>query len=312
MTSASRWLPARCWGSSASRAAARRRPRWRARFRPAGRAIAGGARLHRRSATSSPLRDGALRECAGAWRHTSHRSPHRPSTHRSAWATGWARCCARTSPSRPTCAETAEVFERVGLPSTTGVPAALRASALRRAGAARRDRHRVRRAGRRSSILDEPTTGLDVITQATILEEIARLQRASGVAMVYVSHDLSVVGRSPTGSRSCTPGESSRRRPPQRCWRDPRHPVLARPDRVGARPRPAAPDRRDARRGRRRRQPNAPAAASRPAAPSASTAARPRCPRCSRPGPRTPCAASSGPARHRRRSSRHPSWHRAA
>jgi len=42
-------------------------------------------------------------------------------------------------------------------------------------------------------VLDEPTTGLDVVTQARILEEIARLQRESGVALVYVSHDLAVV-----------------------------------------------------------------------------------------------------------------------
>jgi peptide/nickel transport system ATP-binding protein len=42
-------------------------------------------------------------------------------------------------------------------------------------------------------VLDEPTTGLDVVTQARILEEIARLQHESGVALVYVSHDLAVV-----------------------------------------------------------------------------------------------------------------------
>jgi peptide/nickel transport system ATP-binding protein len=42
-------------------------------------------------------------------------------------------------------------------------------------------------------VLDEPTTGLDVVTQARILGEIARLQRESGVALVYVSHDLAVV-----------------------------------------------------------------------------------------------------------------------
>src|SRR5690242_6800723 len=41
--------------------------------------------------------------------------------------------------------------------------------------------------------LDEPTTGLDVVTQARILSEIARLQRESDVALVYVSHDLAVV-----------------------------------------------------------------------------------------------------------------------
>jgi len=42
-------------------------------------------------------------------------------------------------------------------------------------------------------VLDEPTTGLDVATQALILEEIQRLQRELNVAMVYISHDLAVV-----------------------------------------------------------------------------------------------------------------------
>jgi peptide/nickel transport system ATP-binding protein len=42
-------------------------------------------------------------------------------------------------------------------------------------------------------VLDEPTTGLDVATQALILEEIRRLQRELNVAMVYISHDLAVV-----------------------------------------------------------------------------------------------------------------------
>jgi peptide/nickel transport system ATP-binding protein len=43
-------------------------------------------------------------------------------------------------------------------------------------------------------VLDEPTTGLDVVTQARILEEIDRLRRERRVAVVYVSHDLAVVG----------------------------------------------------------------------------------------------------------------------
>jgi peptide/nickel transport system ATP-binding protein len=42
-------------------------------------------------------------------------------------------------------------------------------------------------------VLDEPTTGLDVATQALILEEIRRLQRELDMAMVYISHDLAVV-----------------------------------------------------------------------------------------------------------------------
>jgi peptide/nickel transport system ATP-binding protein len=42
-------------------------------------------------------------------------------------------------------------------------------------------------------VLDEPTTGLDVVTQARILAEIDRLRRERGATVVYVSHDLAVV-----------------------------------------------------------------------------------------------------------------------
>ena len=44
-------------------------------------------------------------------------------------------------------------------------------------------------------VLDEPTTGLDVVTQARVLAEIQRLSREEGVAMVYVSHDLAVIAQ---------------------------------------------------------------------------------------------------------------------
>lgn len=42
-------------------------------------------------------------------------------------------------------------------------------------------------------VLDEPTTGLDVITQARILSELQRLADQHETSMVYVSHDLAVV-----------------------------------------------------------------------------------------------------------------------
>ena len=42
-------------------------------------------------------------------------------------------------------------------------------------------------------VLDEPTTGLDVLTQSSILLEVRRLQRERDVSLVYVSHDLAVV-----------------------------------------------------------------------------------------------------------------------
>jgi peptide/nickel transport system ATP-binding protein len=44
-------------------------------------------------------------------------------------------------------------------------------------------------------VLDEPTTGLDVVTQARVLDEIDRLRRERGLAMLYVSHDLAVVAQ---------------------------------------------------------------------------------------------------------------------
>ena len=44
-------------------------------------------------------------------------------------------------------------------------------------------------------VLDEPTTGLDVVTQEGILAGLNRLRDDRGIAMVYVSHDLAVVGQ---------------------------------------------------------------------------------------------------------------------
>ena len=42
-------------------------------------------------------------------------------------------------------------------------------------------------------VLDEPTTGLDVSTQAHVLETIRSLAASHGVAALYVTHDLAVV-----------------------------------------------------------------------------------------------------------------------
>ena len=43
-------------------------------------------------------------------------------------------------------------------------------------------------------VLDEPTTGLDVTTQRRVLETVGQLCANYGVAAVYVSHDVAVVG----------------------------------------------------------------------------------------------------------------------
>ncbi|MFT7587118.1 MAG: peptide/nickel transport system ATP-binding protein [Cellvibrionaceae bacterium] len=44
-------------------------------------------------------------------------------------------------------------------------------------------------------VLDEPTTGLDVTTQAHILELLRDVVKEMGTAMMYISHDLGVIAR---------------------------------------------------------------------------------------------------------------------
>ncbi|MBE1285318.1 MAG: dipeptide ABC transporter ATP-binding protein [Rhodobacteraceae bacterium] len=72
-------------------------------------------------------------------------------------------------------------------------------------------------------LLDEPTTGLDVTTQAHILEFLRELAREMGVAMVYVSHDMGVIARVADRVAVMYSGEIVEEGPTRRVLREPRH-----------------------------------------------------------------------------------------
>jgi peptide/nickel transport system ATP-binding protein len=73
-------------------------------------------------------------------------------------------------------------------------------------------------------VLDEPTTGLDVVTQARVLEEIKRLHKERGLAMVYVSHDLSVISQIADRIAVMYAGRVVEEGPAARILSRPRHP----------------------------------------------------------------------------------------
>jgi peptide/nickel transport system ATP-binding protein len=73
-------------------------------------------------------------------------------------------------------------------------------------------------------VLDEPTTGLDVVTQARILAELVRLRDEHGVSMIYVTHDLAVVARIADRIAVMYAGRIVEEGPGHEVLRRPRHP----------------------------------------------------------------------------------------
>jgi peptide/nickel transport system ATP-binding protein len=73
-------------------------------------------------------------------------------------------------------------------------------------------------------VLDEPTTGLDVVTQDRILKELVRLRDEQGVAMLYITHDLAVVAEIANQIAVMYAGHVVEQGPASEILRHPQHP----------------------------------------------------------------------------------------
>ncbi len=85
-------------------------------------------------------------------------------------------------------------------------------------------------------LADEPTTALDVTTQAEVMAILDELRRERGLALLFITHDLELAERRlRPHDRHVRRARWSRRSPPRRLHDDPRHPYSA--ALVAARPR---------------------------------------------------------------------------
>jgi peptide/nickel transport system ATP-binding protein len=73
-------------------------------------------------------------------------------------------------------------------------------------------------------VLDEPTTGLDVTTQAMVLSTMAQLCRTHGVSALYVTHDLAVVANIADRVAVMYAGQIVELGPRDEMFHDPSHP----------------------------------------------------------------------------------------
>ena len=73
-------------------------------------------------------------------------------------------------------------------------------------------------------ICDEPTTALDVTTQAKIIELIRRIQRERGISVIYITHDLGVVAKVADYVNVMYAGKIVEKGEINEIFYDPRHP----------------------------------------------------------------------------------------
>jgi peptide/nickel transport system ATP-binding protein len=76
-------------------------------------------------------------------------------------------------------------------------------------------------------VLDEPTTGLDVTTQARVLALVRELAHETGAAFIYVTHDLAVVDQLAERVAVMYAGRIVESGPREAIFRNPAHPYTA-------------------------------------------------------------------------------------
>lgn len=87
-------------------------------------------------------------------------------------------------------------------------------------------------------IADEPTTGLDVTIQAQILDLLRRLQKESGMAILFITHDLGVVAEIADRVLVMYAGQMVEEAPVETLFTNPRQPYTI--GLLGSTPRPGA------------------------------------------------------------------------
>ena len=75
---------------------------------------------------------------------------------------------------------------------------------------------------------DEPTTALDVMVQAQILELLERLRRELGLSLILITHDLSVIAETCDRTLVMYAGRVAEEGPVSRVFTAPRHPYTQR------------------------------------------------------------------------------------
>ncbi|MFL5757127.1 MAG: ATP-binding cassette domain-containing protein, partial [Chloroflexota bacterium] len=75
---------------------------------------------------------------------------------------------------------------------------------------------------------DEPTTALDVMVQAQILELLERLRRELGLSLILITHDLSVIAETCDRTLIMYAGRVAEEGPVSRVFTAPRHPYTQR------------------------------------------------------------------------------------